>query len=177
MSALIHVVLACLPVLLFVVVWVLVRVVIHVVKAMNNKEGPDARWSSIALVLVWLGGSVVFLVLVLQAYAAYMWFATVLTDNPGEADHVLSILGPVSLAGVPVGFVMVVLGAVLHNKRSPFSSGMQGVISPGDLPKQQPGQAKCPFCQSTAFRVEEEASFRRCSDCHSVLPNYIQGNR
>ena len=114
MSGMSVLILVYLLVLLFVVVPV---VVIQAVKVINNKDRPDARWSSIALVLVWLGGSVIFLALALQAYAAYMWFATIITDNPGEADHVLSILWPVGLAGVPVGFVMLVLGAVLDDKK------------------------------------------------------------
>jgi hypothetical protein len=60
------------------------------------------------------------------------------------------------------------------------SSGMtrpqQGVVPPGDLPKPRPGQARCPFCHSSTFRVGEETGLRRCSDCQSVLPNYILGN-
>jgi hypothetical protein len=56
-------------------------------------------------------------------------------------------------------------------------SPQQGVYSPGDALKQLAQVAKCPFCHSTTFRVEEEAGLRRCSDCHSVLPNYIQGSR
>ena len=80
----------------------------------------------------------------------------------------------------PIALILIVAGAVIGSGSSP-SSGMtrpqQGVISPSDTMKQQPGQAKCPFCHSTTFRVEEEAGLRRCSDCHSVLPSYIQGNR
>lgn len=47
----------------------------------------------------------------------------------------------------------------------------------GDTLKREPQQAKCPFCASTTFRVVEESGQRRCSDCHTVLPRYIQGNR
>jgi hypothetical protein len=82
--------------------------------------------------------------------------------------------------GIPLVPVVVVAGAVIgsRGKDEPVSSsGMQGVISPDDTLKLQPGQAKCPFCHSTTFRIEEEAGSRRCSECHSVLPNYIHGNR
>jgi nitrate reductase NapE component len=69
----------------------------------------------------------------------------------------------------------------------------QQVTPPGHAPRQQPRQqeatafvntptqrgtqAKCPFCRSTTFRVVEEAGSRRCSNCYSVLPNYIQENK
>ena len=86
----------------------------------------------------------------------------------------------VTVYGAPVALVLIVGGAVIGSgwkaEREPSSSGTQGVYSPGDTPKAQPGQPKCPFCHSTAFRVVEEAGFRRCSECHSVLPSYIQGN-
>jgi hypothetical protein len=80
--------------------------------------------------------------------------------------------------GIPLVPVLIVAGAVIGSggKDEPGPScGTQGVIS-ADTVKQQPGQAKCPFCHSTTFRVEEDVGSRRCSDCHSVLPNYIQGN-
>jgi len=69
-----------------------------------------------------------------------------------------------------------VIGSGWKAKPDPSSSGIQGVVSPGDVLEPQPGQAKCPFCQSTTFRVKEEAGLRRCSDCHTILPNYILGN-
>ena len=77
-----------------------------------------------------------------------------------------------------------VAGAVIGSgwKAEPASSasGMtrpqQGVISPGDTLKQHSQVVKCPFCASTTFRVVVDADLRRCSDCHSILPNYIQGN-
>jgi len=49
--------------------------------------------------------------------------------------------------------------------------------SSGDTLKQEPQRARCPFCASTTFRVEEQSGQRRCSDCHTILPRYIQGNR
>lgn len=48
--------------------------------------------------------------------------------------------------------------------------------SSSDSVKQHPQIAKCPFCRSRTFSVVEEAGSRRCSNCHSVLPAYIQGN-
>lgn len=64
--------------------------------------------------------------------------------------------------------------------RALSASGMirpqQGATLAGDTLKQQPRRAKCPHCASTTFRVEEEAGYRRCSNCHSVLPSYIQGS-
>ena len=50
------------------------------------------------------------------------------------------------------------------------------VTSASDSVKQRPRIAKCPSCRSNTFRVVEDAGIRRCSNCHSVLPNYIQGN-
>jgi|GEM_PF-1568549 len=80
---------------------------------------------------------------------------------------------------IPFAPIMIVAGAVIGSgwkaESALSSSGMQGVYTPGDILKPQPGQARCPFCASTTFRVEQEAGLRRCSDCHSVLPNYIQG--
>jgi len=84
---------------------------------------------------------------------------------------------------IPFAPIMIVAGAVIGSgwKARPADPMMprphQGVILPSDILKTQPGQARCPFCASTTFRVEQEAGLRRCSDCHSVLPNYIQGNR
>ena len=91
-----------------------------------------------------------------------------------------ALLGAVVGAVAPV--IGTVVGAVIGSgwKAKPAdaaaTSPQRGVILPGDTLKQQPGQAKCPLCHSTTFRVEEDAGSRRCSDCHSVLPNYIQGN-
>jgi Family of unknown function (DUF5684) len=42
--------------------------------------------------------------------------------------------------------------------------------------QQRPRLARCPSCRSTTFHVVEEASSRRCSACHSILPSYILGN-
>jgi hypothetical protein len=53
----------------------------------------------------------------------------------------------------------------------------QGATLAWDSAKQPPAQAKCPFCHSPTFRVEQEAGSRRCSECHSVLPSYIQGSK
>jgi hypothetical protein len=111
---------------------------------------------------------------------------------------VLAVGGPISsgdmttggfvviLFGPPAALVGAIIGAVAGvriasgGKDKPADAVMirpqHGVISP-DAPKPQPGQSKCPFCHSTTFYVEEEAGSRRCSDCHSVLPNYIHGNR
>jgi len=93
-----------------------------------------------------------------------------------------------ALLGAVVGTVVPVIGTVVGavigsswGAKPASSSAMilpqQGVISPGDILKPPPGQSKCPFCRSTTFRVGDEADSRRCSDCHSVLPNYLQGNR
>lgn len=82
--------------------------------------------------------------------------------------------------GIPLVPIAIIAGAVVGSdgKDEPVAlSGMQGAISPSDILKPQPGQPKCPFCQSTSFHVEEAAGFRRCSECHSVLPSYILGNR
>ena len=88
--------------------------------------------------------------------------------------------------GPPAALVGAIIGAVQGvriasgGKHKPANAVMtrpqQGVASHSDMPKTQPSQAKCPFCHSTTFHVEEEAGSRRCSDCHSVLPNYILGN-
>lgn len=52
----------------------------------------------------------------------------------------------------------------------------QEATSAGGTPKQEPQRARCPFCGSNTFRVEEQAGQRRCSDCQTVLPWYIRGN-
>lgn len=57
------------------------------------------------------------------------------------------------------------------------SNQQQAGASSGDTLKQEPQRARCPFCASTTFRVEEQSGQRRCSDCHTILPRYIQGNR
>jgi hypothetical protein len=57
---------------------------------------------------------------------------------------------------------------------SPVTHPQQGETLTSYAPKQQPQWAKCPFCRSISFRVEEEAGYRRCSNCHSVLPSHIQ---
>jgi len=88
-----------------------------------------------------------------------------------------------ALLGSVVPLIGTVAGAVIGSgwkakpANAPRARPQQGVISPGGTLIQEPGQAKCPFCHSSTFRVEEEAGLRRCSDCHSVLPSYIQGNR
>lgn len=86
----------------------------------------------------------------------------------------------VTVYGAPVALVLIIAGAVIGSgwkgKPDPSSSGMQGVVSPSDIMKTQPAQARCPFCQNTAFLVVEEGGSRRCSECHSVLPTYIKGN-
>ena len=85
--------------------------------------------------------------------------------------------------GTPLALVSIVAGAVLGSgwgaKPADTLAALpqQGVVSPGVMLKPQPGEAKCPFCRSIAFRVVHEAGCRRCSDCHSALPNYTQGNR
>ena len=82
--------------------------------------------------------------------------------------------------GIPFVPVVIVAGAVIGSGKkgkTVSSSGTQGVTAPSNTPAEQPGQAKCPFCHSATFHVEEEAGSRRCSDCHSVLPSYIEGNR
>ena len=50
------------------------------------------------------------------------------------------------------------------------------VTSASDSVRQRPRLAKCPFCRSVTFRVVEEAGSRRCSNCHTILPSYTQGN-
>lgn len=80
----------------------------------GREEVTNIRRSSIGTVLTWLGGSVILYSLVLLARAAWIWFATMITDNPGEGDAMLHILWPVALAGGSVGFVMLSIGLVLH---------------------------------------------------------------
>jgi hypothetical protein len=90
--------------------------------------------------------------------------------------------GAICFGAPVVACAFMVAGAVIGSgwKAKPADAVMTrpqyGVISP-DTAKPQPGQSKCPFCQSTTFHVEEEIGLRRCSGCHSGLPNYIQGNR
>jgi hypothetical protein len=89
-----------------------------------------------------------------------------------------------ALLGSVVPLIGTVAGAVIGSgwkaESTSSSSGVtrpqQGVISDGDTLGQQAGPARCPFCQSTAFRVVEEAGSRRCNECHSVLPGYIKGS-
>ncbi len=59
---------------------------------------------------------------------------------------------------------------------SPMTRPQQKVTSASDSVRQRPRLARCPFCRSVTFRVVEEAGSRRCSNCHSVLPSYTQGN-
>jgi hypothetical protein len=104
-----------------------------------------------------------------------------------------ALLGTVvgTLISIPFGFmgfgvllspVLVVGGAVIGSgwksktADAVVARPQQGVISPSDMLKRQPGQAKCPFCHSMTFRVVKEVGLRKCSDCHSILPNYILGN-
>jgi MFS family permease len=87
-----------------------------------------------------------------------------------------------ALLGSVVPLIGTVAGAVIGSgwkaKRAEavMTRPQQGVVSLGDTVKQPPGVAKCPFCQSTAFRVVEETGSRRCSECRSVLPGYMKGN-
>ena len=64
-----------------------------------------------------------------------------------------------------------------EDTNSVMSHPQQEVTPSGHAPKQEPRLAKCPFCRRTTFRVVKEAGIRRCSECHSVLPSYIQGNK
>jgi hypothetical protein len=98
-----------------------------------------------------------------------------------------SIPGPVKIAGYVIAGV---IAAVAYGLFSYWSAGdpeesssqsvasrpWKPVASSGDTPKQQSGQAKCPLCGSTTFRVEERAGSRRCSDCRAIIPRYIKGN-
>jgi len=59
---------------------------------------------------------------------------------------------------------------------SPMTRPQQRVTPTSDAARQRPRLARCPACRSTTFHVVEEAGSRRCDNCHSVLPNYIQGN-
>ena len=97
------------------------------------------------------------------------------TVGPGELIFVYALA--FVFGAIPGAVIEGIIVHKLLRQRSLFSSGMQGVYSSGDTQKQQPVQAKCPFCHSTTFRVEKEAGSRTCSDCHSVLPKYIEGNR
>jgi len=60
---------------------------------------------------------------------------------------------------------------------SPVASPQQRPVSASDPVKQQRGLARCPSCRSTSFNVVVESGSRRCSNCHSILPGYIHGNR
>ena len=123
-----------------------------------------------------VGGVLVFLVF---AFIMNAVAGPVSTGDMTTGSFVVVFFGPpAALVGAIIGAALgaTVVGKALR-QRSSFSSGMNGVVSPGDTLEQQLGQPKCPFCHSTTFRVAEEAGARRCSNCHSVLPNYIQGNR
>ncbi len=101
----------------------------------------------------------------------------------------ISVTTTSSFLGVFIGPAAALVGAITgalagariasRGKDKPADAVMtgpqQGGILSGDILKAQPVQGKCPFCHSTTFRVEEKAGLRRCSDCHSVLPNYIHG--
>jgi hypothetical protein len=63
------------------------------------------------------------------------------------------------------------------SSHSVMNHPQQEVTPSRHTPKQEPRLAKCPFCRRTTFRVVKEAGIRRCSECHSVLPSYIQGNK
>ena len=84
----------------------------------------------------------------------------------------------VGLVLLPIIFlpILAFTGAGTTASASGTVRPQQGATPAWDPVKQPPAQAKCPFCHSTTFRVEQEAGSRRCSECHSVLPSYIQGN-
>jgi hypothetical protein len=82
---------------------------------------------------------------------------------------------PGLVMGAVVGAVTGFFHGVTPANAAPTRPQQEAYL-PGDTLRQQSAQAKCPFCRSITFRVKEEAGSRRCSDCHSVLPYYIQGN-
>lgn len=103
-------------------------------------------------------------------------------DNP--LDHAMILACICTPFGALHGLVMgAVIGAVIgfFVRGTPANATparrQKGGYSCGDMLRQRKGQAKCPFCHSTTFRVDHDARLRRCGDCRSVLPNYIQGNR
>ena len=93
---------------------------------------------------------------------------------------VLAVLGGAIIGAVLAGVIGRTLGEQNRHRgwAAPYTlTRTDRAIPSCGILQQQPPQPKCPFCHSTTFHIEQEAGSRRCSDCHSVLPNYIQGNR
>ena len=99
---------------------------------------------------------------------------------------VVVVLGWVPFLGELAGVALFICWVVYWVKIAGYSDKIASPYKPAELPvgagpgdmlKQQLGQAKCPFCHSASFNVVEEAGSRRCSDCNSVLPSFIQGNK